>query len=121
VNSAAEPYVFHITPRRAFSAALDEGAYEASSLASEGFIHCSTREQVLRTASRLFAGQAGLVLLCIEAAKLGEALRYEPADGELFPHCYGKLPLDAIPAVIEFPCRKDGTFELPAELEAFES
>ena len=49
----------------------------------------------------------------------GTALRYEAADGETFPHCYGKIPLEAIPAVIDFPCRPDGSFELPPELELF--
>ena len=113
-------HVFHITERSAFAVALDSGAYEAESLEREGFIHCSTREQVLRTASRFYGGKAGLVLLCIDAARLGDALRYEAADGESFPHCYGAIALDAIPAVIDFPCRPDGSFELPQELEVFQ-
>ena len=95
------------------------GAYEADSLGSEGFIHCSTRAQVLRTASRFFGGRSGLVLLCIDIERLGAALRFESADGELFPHCYGQIPLDAIPAVIDFPCQSDGGFALPDELTVF--
>jgi uncharacterized protein (DUF952 family) len=58
-------------------------------------------------------------LLCIDSAVLGEALRFEPADGELFPHCYGKIPLDAIPAIVDFPCLADGSFELPGEVVLF--
>ena len=118
--TAAASHVFHITERSTFAAALESGSYDPESLHSEGFIHCSTREQVLGSAARFFAGQAGLVLLCIEAARLGAALRYEAADGETFPHCYGAIPLDAIPAVIDFPCRPDGSFELPQELEVFQ-
>jgi uncharacterized protein (DUF952 family) len=87
---------------------------------SEGFIHCSTREQVLRTASRFYAGRSGLVLLCINAAALGAAVRFEAVDGEQFPHCYGKIPLEAIPAVVDFPCHPDGTFALPDELILFQ-
>ena len=112
-------HVFHITERSAFAAALETGAYESESLKGEGFVHCSTREQVTRTASRFFASRSGLVLLCIEAARLAELLRYEAADGESFPHCYGPIPLDAIVAVIDFPCRADGGFDLPEELEVF--
>jgi uncharacterized protein (DUF952 family) len=112
-------HVFHITERSVFSAALESGFYEADSLHSEGFIHCSTREQVLRTASRFYGGRSGLVLLCIDAERLGALLRFEPADGELFPHCYGKIPLEMIPAMIDFPCRQDGSFELPGELGLF--
>ena len=109
-------HVFHITERGAFAAALESGAYEAESLRAVGFIHCSTRTQVLGSAARFFGGKAGLVLLCIDTARLGTDLRYEAADGESFPHCYAPIPLDAIPAVIDFPCRPDGSFELPPEL-----
>jgi uncharacterized protein (DUF952 family) len=74
---------------------------------------------VLRTANRFFGGRSGLVLLCIDAAQLGAALRFESADGELFPHCYGKVPLEAIVAAIDFPCRSNGGFALPEELAVF--
>ena len=119
MTGKVQSHVFHIVPRSDFAAALESGSYEADSLASEGFIHCSTREQVLRTAARFYGGRAGLVLLCIEAARLQDRLRFEAADGESFPHCYGAIPLDAIPAVIDFPCRTDGSFELPQELALF--
>ncbi len=115
----APAHVFHITQRSAFSSALENGAYEADSLQREGFIHCSTQAQVSRSAGRFYAGQSGLVLLCIAAARLGALLRYEAADGDSFPHCYGPIPLDAIPAVIDFPCRADGGFDLPEELAVF--
>ncbi|MEO8901118.1 MAG: DUF952 domain-containing protein [Polyangiaceae bacterium] len=117
VLAAGTPqHVFHIAERGAFAVALETGAYEADSLHSDGFVHCSTRAQVLRTASRFFAGRTGLVILCVDAERLGNLLRYEAADGESFPHCYGAIPLDAIPAVIDFPCRADGGFDLPDEL-----
>ncbi len=115
----APVHVFHITPRSAFAAALDNGAYEADSLQSEGFIHCSTRAQVGRSAGRFYTGQSGLVLLCISVAQLGRLLRFEAADGDSFPHCYGSIPLDAISAVLDFPCRVDGGFDLPEELAVF--
>ena len=116
MTDAADRHVFHITERGAFAAALESGAYEAESLQTEGFIHCSTRAQVLRSAARFFGGKSGLVLLCIDSTRLATLLRYEAADGEPFPHCYGPIPLEAIPAVIDFPCRPDGSFELPHEL-----
>jgi uncharacterized protein (DUF952 family) len=117
--SDAPRHVFHISERGAFAAALEAGAYTAESLGREGFIHCSTRAQVPRTAARFFSGRTGLVLLCIDAERIAALLRYEAADGESFPHCYGPIPLEAIPAVIDFPCRPDGSFEMPPELELF--
>ena len=116
VMTDADRYVFHITERGAFATALESGAYEVESLQLEGFIHCSRRAQVLRSAQRFFGGKTGLVLLCIDAERVAPLLRYEAADGEAFPHCYGPIPLEAIPAVIDFPCRPDGSFELPQEL-----
>jgi uncharacterized protein (DUF952 family) len=120
VLAEGEPqHIFHITERSLFAAALETGAYETGSLRTEGFVHCSTREQILGTAARFFAGRSGLVILCIDAARLGVQLRYETAHGEAFPHCYSAIPLDAIPAVIDFPCRVDGGFDLPEELGVF--
>ena len=47
---------------------------------------------------RHYAGQSDLLLLEIDAATLGDALRYEasPRSGELFPHIYSALPLTAV-------------------------
>jgi uncharacterized protein (DUF952 family) len=109
-------HVFHITEQSAFNDALELGMYETPSLKSEGFIHCSTRAQISRTAQRFFHGKSGLVLLCLETAKLGDALKFELADGELFPHCYGAIALEKIVAVIQFPCRADGGFDEPEEV-----
>ncbi|MDP2976538.1 MAG: DUF952 domain-containing protein, partial [Anaerolineales bacterium] len=41
-------YILHITSRTSWLVAQKTGVYTADTLASEGFIHCSTREQVLR-------------------------------------------------------------------------
>jgi uncharacterized protein (DUF952 family) len=65
--------------------------------ARDGFIHFSTAEQVPVTHEKHYGGRAGLLLLEIDAAKLGAALRYEPSrGGALFPHLYGTLPVDAV-------------------------
>jgi uncharacterized protein (DUF952 family) len=109
-------HVFHIAERAAFSLALETGAYECESLGREGFIHCSTRQQVMRTANRFYAGRSGLVLLCIDAERVQGTLRDEPADGELFPHHYGPIPLEAILLRLEFSCTADGLFTEPEEL-----
>ena len=58
-------------------------------------------------------------MLCIDAAPLGAALRFERADGELFPHCYAKIPLEAIVAALDFSAQRDGSFALPDELALF--
>ena len=73
--------IFHITKRDKWEKAKREGSYEAPSLASEGFIHCSTSDQVVRTANRLFRGQMGLVLLKIDTVQVGAEIKYENCEG----------------------------------------
>ena len=90
----------------------------------QGFIHASTREQIVETANRFYAGQDGLVLLCIDPAQLTAPLRSEAASNAghregagLFPHIYGPLNLDAVTRVLDFPCGLDGRFALPSALD----
>ncbi len=74
--------ILHITSRTAWLEARAKGEYAAPSLASEGFIHCSTAAQVLPVAGKFYRGQTGLVLLVIDPARLASDLRWEaPFDG----------------------------------------
>ncbi len=106
--------IYHITSSAAWTAARTTGSYVADTLATEGFIHFSTRDQVLRVANSRFAGQTGLVLLAVDPARLSAELRYEESHpGEHFPHLYGPLNLDAVVAVYPFAPQPDGRFQLP--------
>ena len=50
--------------------------------------------QVRGVCDRHFAGEDDLVLLTIEADRLGPALKWETSHkGEAYPHLYGPLPL----------------------------
>jgi len=76
---------------------------------ADGFIHFSTAAQVAETAARHFAGATDLVLLAVDAAALGAALRYEPSrGGALFPHLYGTLPLSVVRWVKPLPLGTNG-------------
>ena len=48
--------ILHICSHSAWNDAQIKGHYRAESLDTEGFIHCSTREQVVGTANLLFRG-----------------------------------------------------------------
>jgi uncharacterized protein (DUF952 family) len=107
--------VYHITTDAAWEQARSEGAYSAESLASEGFIHFSNREQVLWVAKRYYQGLPSLVLLEVDAERLLAELRYEESEpGMFFPHLYGPLNLDAVVAAHPFPPQADGSFMMPA-------
>ena len=64
---------------------------------ADGFIHFSSAAQVAETAAKHFAGAAGQVLVAVDGGLLGEALKWQPSrGGDLFPHLYGGLSLDAV-------------------------
>ncbi len=100
MTSSTANVIYHIISRADWETASQQGSYRAASLASEGFIHFSTRRQVPRTLAKFYAGRSGLVLLCVEVDRLKSELRYEEADGQLFPHLYGPLNLDAVIEVL---------------------
>ena len=64
---------------------------------ADGYIHFSTREQVTETAAKHFATESDLVLVAVEADRLGDALKWEPSrGGALFPHLYRPLRLSDV-------------------------
>jgi uncharacterized protein (DUF952 family) len=88
--------IYHIVPRSTWAPAGSE-PYRAASLATEGFIHCSNRDQVAPVANLFYADQAALEVLCVSADLLGDRVRDEDAGtGERFPHVYGPIPREAI-------------------------
>lgn len=107
--------IFHITSRSTWDAALGAGIYEAGSLATEGFIHCSTAEQYVWVANQRFRGRTDLVLLHIDPTRLHCEVRYENLEGgeTPFPHVYGAIPITAVLNVTPFLPGADGTFGGP--------
>jgi uncharacterized protein (DUF952 family) len=95
--------IYHVTTKEEWETAQQIGFYKAPSLATEGFIHCSTAEQVAGVLERYFAGKTALVKLVIDAAKLTSELKYElsPSVQQTFPHVFGVINLNAIQQAIE--------------------
>jgi len=106
--------VFHITTSEVWEKARKAGIYEGDTLSSEGFIHCSTKEQLIEVANRVYKGRRGLVLLLINEQKIESEVRYEDAGNEQFyPHIYGPLNVDAVDEVVSFSPMDDGYFDFP--------
>jgi len=106
--------IFHITTQVAWDEAARAGSYRADTLESEGFIHCSTADQVAEVANVRFRGREDLVLLWIDPERVRAEIKYEDAsDGSgTFPHIYGPLDIDAVARVTEYR-ERDGAFPMP--------
>ena len=85
--------IFHIVAPADWAAAQADGQYRAPSLASEGFIHCSYRDQVAATLQRHYRGVRGLIVVELDPAAIDSPVIVEhSADaGESFPHVYGPI------------------------------
>lgn len=92
--------LLHITTPAEWEAARATGEVAPPSLATEGFVHCSTRDQLPTTLARHFAGAGELALLVVDPGALGAELRWEESHpGEHYPHVYGPIPVAAVTAV----------------------
>ncbi|MFI2858253.1 DUF952 domain-containing protein [Paenibacillus sp. JSM ZJ436] len=96
--------ILHIMNTVAWKNALVAGEYAPPSLKKEGFIHCSTPEQLLNVANTFYKGQKGLFLLYIDESKVIPDIVYEDLykTGKKFPHIYGPLNLDAVERIVEY-------------------
>lgn len=118
VMGKEERHIFHIVEKVKWAEAQKNGAYGPESLASEGFIHLSTKHQLKATAERYYKGNGGLAVLKVDVGRLKSPLKYENTKGgeELFPHLYGALNLDAVTQIVFLGLTKDGAFLWPEEL-----
>lgn len=112
-------YIFKIVPADLWMQAEQAGRFAGAPVdLADGYIHFSTAGQARETARRHFAGQGGLLLVCIDAAALGMDLRWEPSrGGDLFPHLYADLPLSAVVSVTPLPLGADGTHAFPEDFD----
>ena len=107
--------IYHMCHAEEWAAAVAAGVYHGSSQdRADGFMHFSTAMQIVESARRHRAGQDGLLLLAIDAARLGDRLKWEPSrGGDLFPHLYGPLDPAESTSVQPLPLGPDGLHVFP--------
>lgn len=80
----------------------------------DGYIHLSTAAQLPGTLAKHFAGKEGLALAAIDLEALAEKVKWEPSrGGDLFPHLYAPITLDAVLAYGSLEEEADGSIKLP--------
>jgi uncharacterized protein (DUF952 family) len=85
--------IYKILSDDEWRAADRDGVFRGAGIdLGDGYIHFSTATQAQETAAKHFAGRGDLVLVAVEGARLGAALKWEISrGGQLFPHLYGPL------------------------------
>ncbi|HEV8115562.1 MAG TPA: DUF952 domain-containing protein [Acidimicrobiales bacterium] len=93
--------IFHLATPEQWAAAQASGTVAPPSLATEGFVHCSTDDQLDGTIERHFAGVDELLLLRLHEEGLGDDLRWEESrPGERYPHLYRAIELPEVAEAI---------------------
>ena len=100
--------LFHLALKADWETAQASGSYRISTrgmtLEQVGFIHCSWQEQVNATFERFYADARDVLLLELDPAAVAAPLRADAIpSGELFPHLYGPLRLEAVRSVVTIP------------------
>lgn len=92
--------IYHIVKPEVWKNFKDEDFYEAESLQTEGFIHCSYREQLEKVLQRYYSDAEKILILEIETENLTSKLVEEPStNDEIYPHIYGKINREAITGI----------------------
>ncbi|MBX9459452.1 MAG: DUF952 domain-containing protein [Rhizobium sp.] len=111
--------IYKIVPAELWAEAESAGVFGGAPIdLTDGYIHLSTGAQVRRTAELYFKGQDDLLLVAVDGDRLGDALKYEASrGGDLFPHLYGPLSLDAVLWRVPMPVREDGHHDFPEGID----
>ena len=111
--------IYKIVPRELWQTARQAGVFRGAAIdLKDGYIHFSTGSQAVETARLHFAGQADLLLVAVDATAFGDALKWEPSrGGDLFPHLFADLPLDAVLWEKPLPLGADGAHAFPVEIK----
>ena len=112
------PLIYKIVDAALWRQAEARGLFEGAPVDREdGFIHFSTGGQVRETAARHFAGRADLLLVAVDADRLGSALRWEPSRGDaLFPHLYAPLHCSDVARIEPLRLGPDGEHVFPQDM-----
>ncbi|MEZ5666718.1 MAG: DUF952 domain-containing protein [Alphaproteobacteria bacterium] len=108
--------IYHLARQGDWAAAQGGGGYGGGAQdRRDGYIHFSTAAQIVESAAKHRAGEPDLLLLAVDEARLGDALRWEASrGGALFPHLYGTLAPDAVAWTAPLPLGPDGRHVFPA-------
>ncbi|MBN1813927.1 MAG: DUF952 domain-containing protein [Anaerolineae bacterium] len=118
--------IYHLVTESEFRAQAKGIEYIPTRFDQDGFIHCTGEpDTLLAVANDYFSSvEESVLVLVIETAKLTAEVRFEPPasiegsgtshleGGQLFPHIYGPLNLDAVTEIGALR-KSDGAYRWP--------
>lgn len=108
-------FVYKVVSRAVYDASIASGTFVGQPIdKADGYIHLSTAAQLRETIRLYFAGLSEQVLFQLACAPFGEAMKWEASrNGELFPHLYAELPMNALGPIATIDVAADGSVDLP--------
>ena len=107
------PVIYHIADQNHWEQAQSNRLYVHPSLHSDGFIHCSSEDQLEKTANLYFSSENDILILYIDTGKLHADVKYEEASrGGDFPHIYGPVNIECVIRTKKVKRRADGKYKV---------
>ena len=109
--------IYKVVDKDAWTAAKISGVFTGAPIDLEdGYIHLSSKEQVVETVEKHFANQDNLLLLSVSTERMGDDLKWEKSRGDqLFPHLYRPLNIDDVIAEYPLTLKEDGSHQFPKD------
>ncbi len=111
--------IINLMTKEKYSSLEGEAYFSSPSLQEEGFIHCSSLDQVIKVANKHYKDIDPTLIVLLDEAKIEAKVVFEDlyGKGEDYPHVYGQINTSAIIGVHELERNEEGLFELPTSLK----
>lgn len=102
---------YHLAPVDVWEREKASGSYTPEAFGQDGFLHATNGLGRLRRVANEFytADARPYTVLVLDVAKLEAPMRYDD-EGQLFPHIYGPLNVDAVIAELPVHRGDEGVF-----------
>jgi uncharacterized protein (DUF952 family) len=110
-------FIYKICSKNEWADAQKKGSYTGGEKdLDDGYIHCSSEEQLETTLKKFFLDQKDLLLLKIETLKLDNLLWEQASDGNIYPHLHSSFDISHVSKVYKVYLNDDGSHKLPTKI-----
>ena len=104
--------IYHLIDKKTWKEVKTKKFYRPESFGELGFIHFSTKEQVIPIANRRYKGRNDMLVLAVDKDEIPTKVVFEDLDnlGEKHPHVYGELPVSLVKNVVVLKLGVSGEF-----------